>query len=172
MAGPNSTDSFLSMFTATDHVFHSGNYADLNKDGVLNGRLIADSDFVNKGADLVKQRQNKAAIPVTTETAIAAFSKVMKTAGAYLNRDAVDSRLISYLKTLGKAGRIFKTEADAGGQPEVTTARAAPDTDGDGIPDEWEKKNKLNPNDAKDGLALKGTTSYTWLEIYLNSLVN
>ena len=172
IAGPNSTDSFLSMFTATDHVFHTGNYADLNKDGKLNGKLIADSNFVKKGADVIKQQQNKATIGVTIETAAIAFDKVLKTAGVSHHRDAVDSRLISYLKTLGTAGKIFKNEADAGGQPPLTTAKSALDTDGDGIPDEWEKRNRLNPLDAKDGVAVRGTTGYTNLEIYLNSMVN
>lgn len=172
IAGPNSTDSFLSMFTPTDHVFHSGNYADLNKDGILNGKLIADSYFVNKGADVIKQRQNTPAIPVTTESAATAFDKVLKTAGAYLQRDAVDNRLIGYLKTVGTAGKIFKNEADAGGQQALALSKATPDTDSDGIPDEWEKRNKLNPNNTKDGLAKKGSTGYTWLEVYLNSLVN
>ncbi len=172
IAGPNSTDSFLSMFTATDHVFQSGNYTDLNKDGVLNGRLVADSDFINRGADLLHQRQNKAAIPVTAESAATAFEKIIKSAGASLKRDSVDIRLIGYVKTLGKAGRIYKTEADAGGQPAITTLKAAPDTDGDGIPDEWENKNHLNPKDGKDGTTIKGTTGYTWLEIYLNSLAD
>jgi hypothetical protein len=170
IAGPNSTDSFLSMFTKTDHVFHSGNYADLNKDGVLNGRLIANSDFVNKGADLVKQRQNIPSVPVTIENASTAFSKVMKTAGVANQRDAVDRRLIDYLKTLGTTGKIFKTETDAGGQPEMANNKTSPDDDGDGIPNEWEKANKLNPANAKDDAA-KVTGGYTWLEVYLNSLV-
>ena len=172
IAGPNSSDSFLSMFTATDHVFQRGNYADLNKDGLVNGRLVADSDFVNRGADLIRQPQNKATIPVTTETAAAAFEKVVQQAGACLQRDSVDRRLIGYLKTLGKAGSIFKTEAEAGGQPALPLVKTAPDTDGDGIPDEWEKRNKLNPSNAKDGAAIKTGTGYTWLEIYLDSLTN
>ena len=47
------------------------------------------------------------------------------------------------------------------------------DTDGDGIPNEWETLNGLNPNDASD--AQKKTIDargwYSNLEVYLNSLV-
>ena len=43
------------------------------------------------------------------------------------------------------------------------------DTDGDGIPDEWEKKHGLNPNVADQNL-INGL-GYTALEVYLNSLM-
>lgn len=47
------------------------------------------------------------------------------------------------------------------------------DTDGDGIPDEWETANGLNPNDASDATVKTIDTRgwYSNLEVYLNSLV-
>src|SRR5690606_16886816 len=64
-------------------------------------------------------------------------------------------------------------EADAGGFeafPEV----ARPDnwdTDGDGMPNDWEKAHSLNPADPADGnLATLSADSYTNLEMYLNEL--
>ena len=47
------------------------------------------------------------------------------------------------------------------------------DTDKDGIPDEWEKTNGLNPNDASDALtySLDAKGYYTNIEVYANSLV-
>lgn len=47
------------------------------------------------------------------------------------------------------------------------------DTDKDGIPDEWEKANGLNPNDASDALtySLDAKDYYTNIEVYANSLV-
>ncbi len=48
---------------------------------------------------------------------------------------------------------------------------AAPtDTDGDGMPDEWEIKNGLNSSDASDRNKV-GADGYTMLEKYLNELV-
>lgn len=47
------------------------------------------------------------------------------------------------------------------------------DTDKDGIPDEWEKANGLNPNDESDALtySLDKKGYYTNIEVYANSLV-
>ena len=39
------------------------------------------------------------------------------------------------------------------------------------MPDEWEKANGLNPNDAADGARVASAEGYTALEIYLNSLM-
>lgn len=47
--------------------------------------------------------------------------------------------------------------------------KALKDSDDDGMPDEWEKKNNLNTKDAKDGNAV-GADGYTNLERYLSSL--
>jgi hypothetical protein len=170
IAGPNSSNSFLAMFTKTDHVFHRGNMVDLNKDGKLNGRMIVDSDFVNKQADLVNQKQNIPVIAVTVQRAADACKKVVNTAGANLKRDSVDNRLIGYLKSLGKKGIIFKNEQDAGGQPVIKNGLAAKDSDEDGIPDQWEQKNKLNAADKQDAGNITAG-GYTYLELYINSLV-
>lgn len=45
------------------------------------------------------------------------------------------------------------------------------DTDADGIPDDWEKTTGLNPFDLSDGSLLKQNSVYTWLELYLFSIV-
>ena len=44
------------------------------------------------------------------------------------------------------------------------------DTDKDGIPDDWEKKNGLNPNDAGDASKNKLDKHYTNIEVYINSI--
>lgn len=171
IAGPSSTDEFLSMFTATDHVYHRDNYADLNKDGRVNGRLITDADFIREKATLLQEPSSMQRSNVTISTATDAVKIVMAEAGSSLQRDAVDKRIIGYFKSLGKKGRIFKTEADAGGQPEVRQKKSKlKDTDGDGMPDRWENKHKLNADDASDAAAIS-RTGYTNLEEYINSLV-
>jgi hypothetical protein len=94
----------------------------------------------------------------------------MNSAGAYLQRDAVDKRLIGYLKSLGKEGKIFRNEQDAGGQLPIANGRVEKDSDADGIPDKWEQKNNLNAADKNDaGHVTSG--GYTYLELYINSLV-
>jgi len=167
IAGPSSANNFIGEFAATDHVFNQDNYVDMNKDGVLNGRLITDSEFAAEKATVQKQRSFNNG--VKTDKAADAFTKVLNGAGASLHRDAVDTRIIGYLKSLGKEGVIYKSEADAGGQAALPAAKGAVDKDGNGIADAWEAAhpiakgefgtNKLN----KDG--------YTRLEVYLNDLV-
>lgn len=171
IAGPGSTDSFLSMFSATDHVYHKGNYVDLNKDGKLNGRLVTDKDFIKETATLLKEPTLLSKSNVKVSRAAEACKVVMAEVGSSLKRDAIDNRIIGYFKSLGKAGQIFKTEADAGGQQAVKEIiSAVKDTDRDGIPDNWEEKNKLNLNDTADA-AIISKSGYTNLELYLLSLV-
>jgi hypothetical protein len=170
IAGPNSGKGFIGMFSETDHVYQAGNFVDINKDGVLNGRAVIDTDFVHEKATLVSKKQNNPSVAVKVESAAEAYKKVLAEAGASLKRDAVDLRIIGYLKSLGKDGKIFKTEVDAGGQPNIAQAKAEKDTDGDGIPDVWEKKLGLNASNPKDASAFsKG--GYSNIEEYLNNSV-
>lgn len=62
--------------------------------------------------------------------------------------------------------------ADVGGWPAYKSEKAPQDTDKDGMPDEWEKNNGLNPNDITDGAKYSLNAQYTNLEVYINSLVN
>jgi len=171
IAGPSSTNSFLSMFSKTDHVYHRDNYADTNKDGKLNGRLITDEDIIGETATLLKEPTLLPKSSVKISTAAQACKVVMKEVGSSLKRDAIDKRIIGYLQSLGTKGAIFKTEADAGGQQEIKPVFVAlKDSDQDGIPDKWEKANKLDPTNANDAQTLNAK-GYSNLEQYLNDLV-
>lgn len=57
--------------------------------------------------------------------------------------------------------------------PELVQGVILKDSDNDGMPDEWEKKYGLNPNDASDrnGKTVDEEGTYTNLEMYMNSLV-
>lgn len=122
---------------------------------------------------------------VTTHAAEQAYAKIMGYGGASLFRDDVDARYMSeansgtstYTGSVTKVkGRIDRV-ADVDGYTEANFpkgSRAADfDTDGDGMPDVWEKANGLNPNDASDGAAytLDAKGYYTNLEVYANALV-
>lgn len=56
------------------------------------------------------------------------------------------------------------------GWPELKSETAPLDTDRDGMPDEWERKNDLDPNDPEDRNKTNDE-GYTMLEVYMNSLV-
>lgn len=119
---------------------------------------------------------------VTTHTAEKAYEQVLKYVGASLHRDALDEIIVSDTRdgkctfTAGSNSKgIIDHPSDVKGDgwekwPTLAQTEAKPDTDGDGMPDEWETANGLNPNDKSDGNAI-GEGGYTNLEIYMNSIV-
>jgi len=108
---------------------------------------------------------------VQTQTAKDAYESVVEFAGASLPlRDSVDIRVIQSVrsgKTSTKTG-ILETPADVGGYPNYTAVLLPVDSDKDGIPDDWEKKYGLNPNDPKDSNQDSDKDGYTNIEEYLN----
>jgi hypothetical protein len=64
---------------------------------------------------------------------------------------------------------IIDSQEDVGGWPELLSASAPVDSDGDGIPDSWENENGLDPDDADDGKSIAGN-GYTHLENYVHSI--
>ncbi len=116
----------------------------------------------------------------TTHTAEVAFDRVVDYAGASLHRDEYDSYIAQETKEgtflFGTNKGIINTQdaikyADGHtGWPTLESEPAPADTDGDGMPDEWESANGLDPLSAEDGPAV-AANGYTNLENYLNSLV-
>lgn len=123
---------------------------------------------------------------VTTHSAENAFSKVMLYCGASLYRDEVDARYMEEAQT-GTAtytGSVTKQEglvdlvSDVNGYTEANFPTGQRpdgyDSDNDGMPDEWEIANGLNPNDASDASLYTIDTQkgwYTNVEVYINSIV-
>lgn len=144
--------------------------------------------------DCVKLKLDEPINPgvVTTHTARKAYEKVLDYCGASLVRDAVDARFMEEARTgtttykgavSGVEGIVDKINDPDGSpvssQPSfpelVSVTRPANfDTDKDGMPDEWEIANGLNPNDANDGKLYTIDSEkkfYTNLEVYINGLV-
>jgi pectate lyase len=106
--------------------------------------------------------------PVITEDALMAFERVLSTGGAILpKRDPVDQRIVNDVQH--RTGRIIDSQEDVGGWPELASTPAPPDSDHDGMPDDWEEKNGLNKTDPEDRNHL-APDGYTMLEKYLNGL--
>jgi len=144
---------------------------DLNKDGILNGRMITDEDFQKQGATLEPKPHNVAMNPKSFEKPEEALKTVIAEAGASLHRDAVDNRLIGFVKSLGKEGKIIKSEVEVGGQPNIPSVKGLKDSDSDGIPDSWEVAHKLNAANPADGNMITAN-GYSNLEIYFNELAD
>jgi hypothetical protein len=146
------------------------------------------------GVDCVKIKLDEpiATGKVTTHTAQTAYEKVLANVGASLYRDAVDERYMqeaangttTYTGSATKTGDgktithlpgIIDFVKDQGEYALESTSHPANfDSDGDGIPNDWETANGLNPNDKSDGNLYTLDTEkgwYTNLEVYANSLV-
>ena len=169
ITGPSSGSSnkYFDQWTETDHLYSNGNYTDDNRDGKLNGRLITDYN----GATPMQQPNLKCQAPMNLEPAEDAFYAVMEHAGASRVRDGHDLRIIEQLASLGTKGAFIANEQDVGGIGTLSGADAPADSDGDGMPDEWEKANGTDPDKADaDGDA--DGNGYTNIEDYVNSLAH
>ncbi len=124
-----------------------------------------------------------------------AYDFVLDNAGAsFPKRDAVDARVV---KTVKKGKAIYVKDADkftssspyvkrrlpadsykngiitdprqVGGLPEYK-GKSYKDSDGDGMPDAWEIKYGLNPNDPSDAVKDCNGDGYTNIEKYINGI--
>lgn len=173
--GPSTqhTDSFFNAWNSNTRIFLSGN--------VMEGNPEITSDnvkgLITKGSiwkDPVDLKQVPVSFSfhgakITTTSAEEALEQVLQYAGASLSRDAVDQRVINDVKN--RTGSVINSPTDVGGWPELRSLPAPSDRDKDGMPDDWETKHGLNPDDAQDGQAVAPNGGgYTNLEIYLNEL--
>jgi hypothetical protein len=111
---------------------------------------------------------------VPLQTAAEAYESVLAGAGATLpKRDAVDRRIIEQVRKgtapAGTKQGIITDVKQVGGYP-AYTGEPAKDSDGDGIPDWWELKYGLDPNDPSDAAKDCNGDGYTNIEKYINGL--
>ena len=149
------------------------------------GDAVAHTTISGKSCVKIKMDEPAPTGQVTTHSAAEAYEKVLAYVGASLYRDEIDARYMEEAKTgtakykgsITKSPGIIDKVSDVNGYTESNfgtgTRPADFDTDKDGIPDEWEKANGLDPNDASDALtySLDEKGYYTNIEVYANSLV-
>ncbi len=149
-----------------------------------NGGVQASQELLAK----VRRHEPWPAMSISEESPAEAYEKVLAHAGASMpTRDAVDKRIVDevrngYATYEGKAYRekkklvdptkrsgIIDTPADVGGWPVLHSLPAPADTDHDGMPDEWEVNENLDPSNPEDR---NGTDAEGWtnLERYINSI--
>lgn len=153
----------------------SGNYYDSNRNGVLDGALYTGTGGgakMNSIAELEAAGAPKKFPEIASRLSYdKALERVIESVGASLPvRDEVDQYVIDELASFGKLG-------STGG---ISTEKSLPhkgtgtlyggykplDSDGDGIPDEWEIANGLDPNDASDAAKI-AANGYANIENYV-----
>jgi hypothetical protein len=133
----------------------SGNFVDEAKDvsqnnwlGIHMGNGGTEEDKKNAVID-----KPHVADPMKIQTAEAAFDAVLKSAGASFKRDTLDERIINDVRNRtgfiidvqGRYPNHSPFEMTLNAWPALRSLPALADNDKDGIPDEWERKNGLNP---------------------------
>lgn len=165
IAGPDGSAKYFDQWTETDHMYSTGNYFDGNCDGQLNGTLITD----HHSATAMPNPNFNTSHPMNVETAEQAYYTVVDHVGASRVRDIHDQRILEQLTSLGTKGAFIANEDNVGGIGNVANGPKPKDTDNDGMPDDWETANGLNPN-ADDANAYTLGGGYTNIEHYVNSL--
>ena len=102
------------------------------------------------------------------ETASEAEIRVLARVGAGPVRDPVDARIIEGVRN--RTGRIIDSQTQVGGWPQLEAGSPWVDRDGDGMPDDWERAQGLDPAAPADGNADQDGDGFTNLEDWLNSL--
>lgn len=120
----------------------------------------------NGGHSRIVERRRDAP-PVATISAAEAYRQVLESAGCTLPvRDGVDQRIVADVKA--KRTRIVSEPAEVGGWPELPSGTPPADSDHDGMPDEWERRNQLQANSPGDASADVDRDGYTNIEEFLN----
>lgn len=106
---------------------------------------------------------------VRTTSAARAFAEVLARAGATLpERDAVDARIVREVRE--RTGTLVDHPEEVGGWPALARGTAPTDADHDGMPDDWERREGLDPYDPADRNGDRDGDGYTNLEAYLNEV--
>jgi hypothetical protein len=168
-------------------------YPEVTKDNWSGGVQIEEMPNAGKYTDNIKWHKPLPMPELSVMPAEEAKDFVLENAGATLpKRDAVDKRITEQVRTgkiIVSPGVVPPTAqfkhrrepldsykigiitdiSQVGGYPEYK-GTAYKDSDNDGMPDDWEAKNKLNPKDAADAGKVNGN-GYSNIENYLNSVV-
>jgi hypothetical protein len=134
--------------------------------------LIVFNGFTQDRIDAYKARSYLIPMEaVNTTSPLQAKIDVLAGAGAsYPKRDTIDNRIVSDVLN-GTGHSIDSTiHQPEGGWPVLNSTTPPLDSDHDGMPDDWEIAQGLNPSDSTDKNIVRAD-GYTQLEAYIDGLV-
>lgn len=174
-------------------------YEEITKNNWAGGVQVEDENDrdlpdAGKYTDFIRWHKPFPMAPVTIIPASEAYNYVLNNAGATLpKRDPVDERIVRQVRTNKpeyarglnpddfyqfKYRRLPKDSykmgiitdvAQVGGYPEYK-GKPYRDSDSDGMPDDWEKKYGLDPNDASDASGDLNGDGYTNIEMFIYNI--
>lgn len=168
--GPAGGGNAITSGNSDFHIYAEDNWQDKNRNGVLDPYEIPHSEY-SGGPTFASTPYNYPELPAWKAVNLA--DSLLPGVGASLPyRDLVDFYMVHEVKSFGKEGTLISNENQLPiGIPSSWTTKSftrPTDTDGDGMPDEWEKANGTDyqKNDAMT-IAANG---YANIENYINSL--
>lgn len=155
-------------------MYNNAEISNDNKSGIDMGSTFEKFAPNVKLKDILSDKEFQL-LQVTTDSVDKAFKYVLSYGGASLARDMHDIRYVkdvidgsyTFEGSSGSTNGLIDSQEDVGGWPVYKVYNEYSDSDKDGTPDGWLDKNY--PGKSANDLNSDG---YTYLEVYLNSLVN
>jgi len=150
-------------------------HPEYDADNWANGGVIVAADAI----PMIKLDRPFCESLITERSADDAYASVMADVGANRPRlDEHDRRILREVAersftakgSRGGLAGIIDTQADVGGWPTLMSGPAPADGDGDGMDDEWERRQGLDPASPADAHRFQGDSDWTNLERYLDEL--
>ena len=175
--GPNTSSGKYEIKTYDDgglgaDVYVEGNIGPHRSSDSLAQNLVVES---SSRVYLTTVRHNAPA--VTTTSAVEAYRQVLAAAGNSAavscdgtwvsRRDAIDTRVVG--DVFNGTGRIIDDPSQVGGWLSIAAGAPCADSDHDGMPDGWEAKFGLDPQNPTDGPGDLDGDGYTNVEEYINA---
>lgn len=168
--GPSGTGNAITSGNSDFHIYALDNWQDRDQDGILDPYEIPESEY-SGGPTFADEPYDYPELPAWDATSL--VDSLLPEVGASLPyRDQADFLMVHQCKSFGTEGGLISSESQLSiGTPDdwgVTSFDAPTDTDGDGMPDEWESANGTDPS-TDDAMTI-ASNGYANIENYINSL--
>jgi hypothetical protein len=182
--GPASTGTDNTWFQIDKNqaIHYAGNLKDTNRNGLLDG--AATTPYWYQGEGTVLASPWSAETTATPPLDAASGARVALSLAGALPRDPIDALVLAQVMTLGQGttgtgantvgpdGDLYTSQAQTGlasnGYGAISGGAPPTDSDGDGMPDTWERATGANP--AADDAMTKESDGYARIERYASWL--
>jgi len=168
--GPAGGGNAITSGNSDFHIYAEDNWQDKNRNGQLDPYEIPQSEY-SGGPTFASAPYDYPDLPAW-KSAVLADSLLPGVGASLPYRDLVDFYMVHEVKSFGKEGTLISNENQLPiGLPTSWTTKSftkPADTDGDGMPDEWEKANGTDYQ--KNDAMTIASNGYANIENYINSI--